>query len=87
MATWNGWGQSLSVRKIRVWIAEMSVHTQSVEIDYERSGVTVHVVGDSYTFSCDNRIALVRMYHYAVRCMAFAERNKPQCLRVRIAQL
>lgn len=78
MATWHGWGtQNLSARKIRVWIAEMSVHTESVAIDYERSSVTVHIVGDGYTFSCDNRIALVRMYRYAVRCMAFAERTKP----------
>ena len=78
MTTWHGWGQNLSVRKIRVWIAEMSVHTESVAIDCKSSSVTVHIVGgDSYTFSCDNRIALVRMYCYAVRCMVFAERNKP----------
>ena len=77
MATWHGWGQNLSVRKIRVWIAEVSVHTQSVEIDYTSSSVTVYIVGDSYTFTSDNRIALARMYHYAVRCMAFAERNRP----------
>lgn len=77
MATWHGWGQNLDVRKIRVWIAEMSSHIESVAIDYERSGVTVRIVGDSYTFHCDNRIALVRMYRYAIRCMAFAERSRP----------